>query len=96
MSLQGAAFRGPPFFSASCSPPIPPMRPTFLLLSSLLPASFVLVAELEPKAQFEAKLRDDPAFAASAGQRLEFFYRRHPSWDQRSLLYPVLRTAGAP
>ena len=72
------------------------MRPTFLLLSSLLPASFVPVDELEPKAQFEAKLRDDPTFAASAGQRLEFFYRRHPSWDQRYLLYPVLRTAGAP
>ncbi|KQW90299.1 peptidase M14 [Massilia sp. Root418] len=43
-------------------------------------------------AEFKRKLAD-PAFAASAAQRLEFFARRHPSWDERFKLYPVLRSA---
>jgi hypothetical protein len=42
-------------------------------------------------AAFEAQLRSDPAFAASPEQRLNFFYRRHASWDERAGLYPVLR-----
>lgn len=42
-------------------------------------------------AEFQARLRDDPAFAASAAERLAFFHRRHPSWDERFNLYPVLR-----
>ncbi|PTT75368.1 peptidase M14 [Pelomonas sp. HMWF004] len=42
-------------------------------------------------AAFQARLRDDPAFAASATERLAFFHRRHPSWDERFNLYPVLR-----
>jgi hypothetical protein len=42
------------------------------------------------KAAFEEALRD-PAFAASATRRLDFFYERHPSWDERFALYPVLR-----
>ncbi|MDP1142841.1 hypothetical protein, partial [Klebsiella pneumoniae] len=33
--------------------------------------------------EFQARLRDDPAFAASAEQRLDFFFRRAPSWDER-------------
>ena len=48
------------------------------------------------KAVFEQKLRDDPAFAGDAGARLQFFARRHPSWDERYNLYPVLRTDTAP
>ena len=40
---------------------------------------------------FAAQLRDDPAFAASPEARLTFFHRRHPSWDERFNLYPVLR-----
>ena len=47
-------------------------------------------------AEFAARLRDDPAFAASPSARLQFFARRHPSWDERYNLYPVLRVAADP
>jgi hypothetical protein len=47
-------------------------------------------------AAFAARLRDDPAFAASPSARLQFFARRHPSWDERYNLYPVLRVAADP
>ena len=40
---------------------------------------------------FEQRLREDPVFAADPAARLQFFYRRHPSWDARMDLYPVLR-----
>jgi hypothetical protein len=43
------------------------------------------------KAAFEQRLHDDPAFAANPRARLEFFARRHSSWDQRYGLYPVYR-----
>jgi hypothetical protein len=46
--------------------------------------------------EFEARLLSDPAFAASAQARLEFFARRHASWDERIGLYPVLRMDSAP
>lgn len=46
-------------------------------------------------AEFKRKLDSDPAFAASSAQRLEFFARRHPSWDERFKLYPVMRSAVA-
>ena len=48
------------------------------------------------KAEFEQKLREDKAFAADPNARLEFFYRRHPSWDERYQVYPVLRVDTAP
>jgi hypothetical protein len=41
--------------------------------------------------QFEAQLAADAAFAASGTARLDFFLRRHASWDTRLNLYPVLR-----
>ncbi len=47
------------------------------------------------KAAFEQKLKDDPAFAKDAGARLEFFARRHASWDERFNLYPVMRVDSA-
>ena len=47
-------------------------------------------------AEFHARLGAEPEFAKSPGARLEFFYRRHPSWDQRYMLYPVVRVAEAP
>jgi hypothetical protein len=43
------------------------------------------------KAEFDKRLQDDPAFAKSPQARLDFFYRRHPSWDERFNLYPVYR-----
>lgn len=41
-------------------------------------------------AAFHRKL-EDAAFAASAAARLEFFHRRHASWDERLNLYPIYR-----
>jgi hypothetical protein len=40
---------------------------------------------------FRRRLDEDPAFAADPAARLDWFYRRHPSWDYRFNLYPVLR-----
>jgi hypothetical protein len=48
------------------------------------------------RAAFAARLATDPAFAASPAARLNYFYARHPSWDQRFNLYPVLRLADSP
>jgi hypothetical protein len=43
------------------------------------------------KAEFEQRVAADPAFAGNPSARLEFFARRHASWDERLNLYPVLR-----
>jgi hypothetical protein len=40
---------------------------------------------------FNRRLADDPAFAGSPAARLEFFHRRHASWDERLNLYPIYR-----
>lgn len=48
------------------------------------------------KAEFEQRLKSDAEFAKNPGARLEFFARRHASWDERYNLYPVLRTAAVP
>ncbi|HEX3913272.1 MAG TPA: M14 family zinc carboxypeptidase [Steroidobacteraceae bacterium] len=40
--------------------------------------------------EFARKLEEDAQFAGSASARLEFFLRRHASWDTRYNLYPVL------
>jgi hypothetical protein len=48
------------------------------------------------KAEFEQRVKTDPAFAKDPQARLDFFHRRHASYDQRLRLYPVLRTAIAP
>src|SRR5690554_6689256 len=45
---------------------------------------------------FEARLAEDAEFAASPRARLDWFYRRHSSWDERYGLYPVFRTATTP
>jgi hypothetical protein len=55
-----------------------------------------LAAEPGLAAEFQERLRSDPAFARSAHARLEFFARRHSSWDERYQLYPVLRLDVAP
>ena len=41
--------------------------------------------------EFEKRLMSDPQFAASARERLRFFYERSPYWDQQMNLYPVGR-----
>lgn len=43
------------------------------------------------KADFERRLKEDAEFAKSPQARLEYFARRHSSWDSRYQLYPVLR-----
>ena len=47
-------------------------------------------------AQFKKMVDSYPAFARDAKARLEFFARRHPSWDERFNLYPVMRVNVAP
>jgi hypothetical protein len=42
--------------------------------------------------QFKDKLATDSSFAADPAARLEFFLRRHESWDERYNLYPIYRT----
>jgi hypothetical protein len=46
-------------------------------------------------AAFRRKVESDPAFAKNPHARLEFFARRHASWDERLNLYPVMRTDSA-
>ncbi|MBT2748892.1 M14 family metallopeptidase [Lysobacter sp. ISL-42] len=48
------------------------------------------------KAEFDARLQSDAAFAKSPQARLDFFYRRHSAWDTRYNQYPVLRTQSVP
>jgi hypothetical protein len=43
-------------------------------------------------AAFKARLESDPDFAKSPRARLDFFARRHATWDERHNLYPVYRT----
>ncbi len=56
----------------------------------------MLAADPALKAAFERRLREDKAFADDPSARLEFFHRRHSSWDERLNLYPVLRTERVP
>lgn len=51
----------------------------------LLAAQPVLMQE------FTQQLAADKAFAADPKARLDFFYRRHPSWDEQYQLVPVYR-----
>jgi murein tripeptide amidase MpaA len=46
--------------------------------------------------EFRRKVDSDAAFANNPHARLEFFARRHASWDERLNLYPVMRTDVAP
>jgi hypothetical protein len=49
--------------------------------------------EKDPRlaAEFRSRCERDATFAANPVARLEFFLRRHASWDPRYNLYPVLR-----
>lgn len=51
----------------------------------------MLAADAGLRDEFERTLAADAGFAASPAARLEFFARRHPSWDAELNLYPVLR-----
>ena len=47
------------------------------------------------KAEWDQKMKD-PAFAKSPHERLDFFYKKHPSWDAQLGLVPVFRLQEAP
>jgi hypothetical protein len=51
----------------------------------------LMAHDADLKAQFSRRLAEDATFAASSKARLEFFLRRHPSWDSRYNLYPIFR-----
>ena len=52
----------------------------------------MLAHDSEAAAAFRKRLAEDPEFAANPRARLDFFHRRHPSWDERLNLYPIYRT----
>jgi murein tripeptide amidase MpaA len=54
-------------------------------------AQELLNAQPQLAREFEHRLASDPAFAANAEARREFFQRRHPSWDSCFGLYPIFR-----
>jgi hypothetical protein len=54
-------------------------------------AEQMLKSDPAVRREFDKRL-EDPAFARDPAARLEFFYRRHASWDERLNLYPVYRT----
>jgi len=56
----------------------------------------MLAADPALAAEFKRKVEGDAEFAKDKAQRLEFFYRRHSSWDERYNLYPVLRVDTEP
>ncbi|HEV7358336.1 MAG TPA: M14 family zinc carboxypeptidase [Steroidobacteraceae bacterium] len=51
----------------------------------------MLDADPALREEFARKLEQEADFAASPSARLEFFLRRHASWDSRYNLYPVQR-----
>ncbi|BAC90415.1 M14 family metallopeptidase [Gloeobacter violaceus] len=51
----------------------------------------MLARDPKLKAEFERKVSEESAFAASPEARLEFFYRRTPYWDDRYNIYPIGR-----
>jgi hypothetical protein len=53
----------------------------------------MLAASPMLREDFARALALDPSFAADASARLEFFLRRHASWDARFNLYPIYRLA---
>ncbi len=56
----------------------------------------MLEEDSETAAEFARRLATDAEFAKSPAARLDFFYRRHPSWDERRNLYPVYRLDSTP
>lgn len=51
----------------------------------------MLREDAQVREAFERRLAEDEKFARDPAARLEFFHRRHPSWDDRLNLYPVYR-----
>jgi len=51
----------------------------------------MLAANPKLREEFERAVTSDPKLAADASARLDFFLRRHASWDVRFNLYPIYR-----
>lgn len=65
-------------------------RVEYLEAYALAPmADQMLADDPELRAEFEARLAADPAFAGDPDARLAWFYERSPYYDQRYQLYPV-------
>jgi hypothetical protein len=56
----------------------------------------MLAADPTLRAKFDADLAADPELAASPAKRLEWFYRRHPAWDERFMLLPIYQVDREP
>jgi len=56
----------------------------------------MLAADPALRGAFDAALAADPDMAKNPRKRLEFFHRRHASWDERVDLLPVYRVQVAP
>ena len=56
----------------------------------------MLASDPKLAAEFRQRLDTDEAFAHDPQARLDFFYRRSPSWDERLDLYPVYRADQSP
>jgi hypothetical protein len=57
-------------------------------------AQEMLASKPDVAKAFKQRLAEDADFAKNPDARLEFFYRLHPSWDERQNLYPVFRIQG--
>ncbi|MFN2515712.1 MAG: M14 family metallopeptidase [Pyrinomonadaceae bacterium] len=51
----------------------------------------MLATDSNLREEYQKKLTSDPKFAASPGDRLQFFYRHSPYWDREMNLYQVGR-----
>ncbi len=54
-------------------------------------AERILAEDAALRAEYEKRVREDAAFAASPADRLQWIYQRTPFYDPRALLYPVGR-----
>ncbi len=55
-----------------------------------------MLADPAVRTAFESWLAADPDRAKSADERLDFFYRRHPSWDAQKDRLPIVKTDTVP
>ncbi len=56
-------------------------------------ARAMIAARPALKAEFDAAIAADPELAKSDEAKRDWFYKRHPAWDDRVNLIPVYRTA---
>jgi len=59
-------------------------------------AAQMLKSDPALRQEFDRRLNEDAEFAHDPNARLDFFYRRHSSWDDRYNLYPIYRVDAAP